>query len=53
MQTMKSLAPYDKKLITLIYPKLLGVEEWDVQTTGCKTGYKDVLYNVKNTVNIL
>ena len=26
---------------------------WKVQTTGCKMGYKDVLYNTGNIANIL
>ena len=31
----------------------IGVEEWDVQTIGCKIGYKDVLYNTGNIAYIL
>ena len=31
----------------------IGVEEWEVQTIGCKMGYKDVLYNMGNITNIL
>ena len=31
----------------------IGVGEWEVQTIGCKTGYKDVLYNTSNIANIL
>ena len=27
--------------------------EWKVQTTGCKVGYKDVLYNTGDKTNIL
>ena len=27
--------------------------EWEVQTIGCKTDYKDVLYNTGNIANIL
>ena len=26
---------------------------WEVQTIGCKRGYKDVLYNMGNRANIL
>ena len=29
----------------------IGVGEWDVQSVGYKTGYKDVLYNMRNTAN--
>ena len=31
----------------------IGVEKWEVQTTGCKIGYMNVLYNLGNIVNIL
>ena len=31
----------------------IGMGERDVQTTGCKIGYKDVLYNTGNIANIL
>ena len=31
----------------------LGVGEWEVQTLGCKIGYKDVLYSTENIANIL
>lgn len=31
----------------------IGVGEQEVQTTVCKTGHKDVLYNVGNIANIL
>ena len=27
--------------------------EWEVETTGCKIGYKDVLYNTGDKTNIL
>lgn len=27
------------------------LEEWEVQTTGCKVSYKDVLYNMRNTAD--
>ena len=30
-----------------------GVKEWEVQTFGCKIGYKDALYSMGNTANIL
>ena len=30
-----------------------GIGKWKVQTTGCKTGYKDALYNAGNIANIL
>lgn len=30
----------------------IGVEEWEGQTIGCKTGYKDALYNTRNVANI-
>ena len=29
------------------------VEEWEVQTTQYKTGYKDILYNMGDTADIL
>ena len=28
------------------------MEEWEAQTIGCKTSYKDVLYNMGNIANI-
>ena len=28
-------------------------EEWEVQISGCKIGYKDILYNTGNIANIL
>ena len=31
----------------------IGVEEWEIQTAGCKTGYKEVLNNTGNIANIL
>ena len=31
----------------------IGAGEWEVQTIGCKVGYRDVLYNMGNTANIL
>ena len=31
----------------------LGVGEWEVQTIGCKIGYKDVFYDTGNIANIL
>ena len=30
-----------------------GQLEGEVQTTGCKIGYRDVLYNMGNIANIL
>ena len=30
-----------------------GMGEWEVQTIGCKIGYKDVLYNTGNRASIL
>ena len=29
------------------------VGEWEVQTIGCKTGYREVLHNMRNIANIL
>ena len=31
----------------------IGVGEWELQPIGCKIGYKDVLYNMRNIANIL
>ena len=31
----------------------IGVGEQEVETIGCKIGYKDILYNTENTANIL
>ena len=31
----------------------IEVGKWEVQTTGCEIGYKDVLHNTGNIVNIL
>ena len=31
----------------------IRVGEWEVQTTGCKIGYKDVLYNMGNIASKL
>ena len=31
----------------------IGVGEWEVQTIGCVTGYKDMLYNMGDIASIL
>ena len=31
----------------------LGGGEWEVQTSGCKIGYKDISYNTGNITNTL
>ena len=31
----------------------IGLGKWEVQTSGCKMGNKDVLYNIGNTANVL
>ena len=31
----------------------IGAGEWDVQTIGCMTGYKDMMYNMGNIASIL
>ena len=31
----------------------IGVGEWEIQTTGCEIGYKDILHNMGNRANIL
>ena len=43
----------DKLEVTLVRVSNTIVEKWEVQTTGCKIGYKDILYNTGNTANIL
>ena len=30
-----------------------GGGEWEVQTSGCNIGYKDILYNTGNITNTL
>lgn len=43
----------NKLLVTSEEMGNFGVEKWEVQTSGYKIAYKDVLYNKGITANIL
>ena len=52
-------SPHEKPFILFLYTVLKEggnirvVWVWEVQTTECKTGYKDALNNTGNPVNVL